>query len=93
MKDKKEDLEELYKRHDEVVDTGQAFNRRDFLIFKRALENDLKKISKLASQERQHFGAGNFSELEDYIEHLQRKVDATLEPEMVLTTSQEYTLS
>lgn len=39
-----------------------------------------KETLKQARLERQHFTAGNFSELEDYLEHLLRKVDATLNP-------------
>jgi hypothetical protein len=78
-----QELELLYARHAEPVKTD-GLTRRDFIIFQEALKNDLKKISKLADKERQHFGSGNFSELEDYIEHLQRKVGAILDP-MVLT--------
>ena len=80
-----DELNEIYRRHSEGI-SKNGFNRRDFIIFQTALKDSLKKISKLASKERQHFGSGNFSELEDYLEHLQRKVDAALEPEMILTT-------
>lgn len=72
-------LEEIYSRHNEPVSTD-GFNRRDFIIFQANLKDGLKKISKLAEKERQHFGNGNFSELEDYMEHLERKISAALEP-------------
>ena len=64
---------------------NMSLGHRDVEIFKHSIELLRKKIAKSASVERDHFGAGNLTELEEYIEHLQRCIDAALENQTMVT--------
>jgi hypothetical protein len=64
---------------------NMSLSHRDIEIFKHSLELLRKKIAKSASVERSHFGAGSLTELEEYIEHLQRCIDAALENQVMTT--------
>lgn len=53
-----------------------SMSERDKKIFQLALKQFLKSVSKNAKVERSVLGPdGQFSELEDYVEHLKRRVD------------------
>jgi hypothetical protein len=53
------------------------FTERDLKIFQHALDILRKRVAKAARAERQlDIQDGAFCELEDYIEHLERKVEA-----------------
>lgn len=62
---------------------------RDLLIFKEGVEMFRKKIAKIAKEERRiHLdGIGKWSELEDYIEHLQRRLDCVFDGKILITTN------
>jgi hypothetical protein len=66
-------------------DISMTLYHRDIEIFKHSIELLRKKIAKSASMERDHFGAGNLTELEEYIEGLQRLIDAALENTVMVT--------
>ena len=59
-------------------------NERDINIFRLSLKKFKKEISKAARLERAHLGAGQMSELEEYVEHLERRVDASLLDQIVV---------
>lgn len=60
--------------------TIRNLSERDIYIIKPLLEKELKKIKKLASNERQHFGSGYaFDELESYIGLMVEDFNAVLE--------------
>lgn len=60
--------------------TIRNLSERDIHIIKPLLEKELKKIKKLASNERQHFGPGYaFNELESYIGLMIEDFNAVLE--------------
>ena len=67
---------------------NMSLDHRAIETFKVSLEMLRVKIAKSATVERRHFGVGNLTELEEYIEHLQRCIDAALENQ-VMTTGEE----
>lgn len=63
-------------------------NEREIKIFRAALEPYKKKIAKSAHIERTVLHAvAAFSELEDYIEHIERRIDAALSKEELVFSS------
>lgn len=58
---------------------------RDIVIFEQSLSCLKKQISKSARLERQNFGAGAFTELEKYIEHLERRIGAAYDYETTIS--------
>lgn len=60
-------------------DIKMEISHREISILSHGLTLFLKSIRKSAQLERRHLGEGAFSELEEYCEHLDRKLCAALD--------------